>query len=107
MQLRLSKPWLRFDPETVAKVPGQLGVFQLADDSGAVLYIGYAGGRALFGLRSELQQHLGQSATQFRYEVNMQYLTRYKELLMLHKADNGSIPPGNQSEAPIRLGRIG
>ena len=108
MQLRLAKPWLTFDAPTVAKVPGQLGVYQLADDSGAVHYIGYAGGKSLFGLRSELQKHVGVAATtRFRYEVNMQYLTRYKELLMLHKADNGDIPTLNQAEPPVRLGRIG
>ena len=54
MQLRLTKPWLDFTPERVAKVSGQLGVYQLATDDGSVLYIGYAGGRSLFGLRSEL-----------------------------------------------------
>lgn len=108
MQLRLSKPWIEFTPESVAKVPGQLGVYQLGNDDGNVTYIGYAGGRSLFGLRSELQQRLPASgATRFRYEVNMQYLTRYKELLMLHKADAGAIPILNQAEPPVRLGRIG
>lgn len=108
MQLRLNKPWLEFTPETVARVSGQLGVYQLADEAGNVSYIGYAGGKSLFGLRSELQKRLGTpSAARFRYEVNMQYLTRYKELLMLHKADTGAIPTLNQAEPPVRLGRIG
>ena len=108
MQLRLTKTWLEFTPDRVARVSGQLGVYQLATDDGSVLYIGYAGGRSLFGLRSELEKHLGTSgATRFRYEVNMQYLTRYKELLMLHQADTGALPAFNQSEAPLRIGRIG
>lgn len=107
-QLRLAKPWLTFDPETAVKIPGQLGVYQLADDSGTVLYIGYAGGKSLFGLRSELQKHLGSAAaTRFRFEVNMQCITRSKELLMLHKADNGDIPALNQAEPPVRSREIG
>lgn len=108
MNLRLSKPWLDFNAETLARVPGQLGVFQLADASGGVVYIGFAGGKSLFGLRSELQRHLGaDAAVSFRFEVNMQYLTRYKELLMLHTADNSGLPALNALEPPVRLGRLG
>ncbi len=108
MNLRLSKPWLDFDAETLSRVPGQLGVFQLADAGGDVLYIGYAGGKSLFGLRSELQSHMdAEGAVSFRFEVNMQYLTRYKELLMLHKADHSRLPALNALEPPVRLGRLG
>ena len=108
MNLQLSKPWLEFNAETLARVPGQLGVFQLANASGSVLYIGYAGGKTLFGLRSELQHHLGTpGAASFRFEVNMQYLTRYKELLMLHKAEHAELPALNALEPPVRLGRLG
>ena len=107
MNLRLSKPWLQLSAETIARVPGQLGVYQLANCDGEVLYIGYAGGKSLFGLRSEIQRQLGAAdATSFRYEVNMQYLTRYKELLMLHKADHAQLPQMNASEPPVRLGRL-
>ena len=107
MNLRLSKPWLPFNEETVARVPGQLGIYQLANADGDLLYIGYAGGKSLFGLRSEIQRQLGTAdAVSFRYEVNMQYLTRYKELLMLHKADHAQLPQMNASEPPARLGRL-
>lgn len=107
MNLRLSKPWLQLNTETVARIPGQLGVYQLANADGEVLYIGYAGGKSLFGLRSEIQRQLGAAdATSFRYEVNMQYLTRYKELLMLHQADYAQLPPMNASEPLVRLGRL-
>ena len=108
MNLRLSKPWLELNAETVARVPGQLGVYQLADAQATVLYIGYAGGKSLFGLRSEIQRHLATApAVLFRFEVNMQYLTRYKELLMLHKADHVQLPAMNAAEPPVRLGRLG
>ncbi|MEP7215318.1 MAG: hypothetical protein ABI782_03645 [Anaerolineaceae bacterium] len=107
MNLHLTKPWLELNEESVARVPGQLGIYQLANADGAVLYIGYAGGKALFGLRSEIQRRLGTAdAVSFRYEVNMQYLTRYKELLMLHKADHAQLPTMNASEPPVRLGRL-
>ena len=52
MPLRLTKPWQELSAEAVRRLPGQLGVFQLADISGAVVHIGYAGGRSPFGLRS-------------------------------------------------------
>ena len=108
MKLRLDKPWLELNAEAVARVPGQLGVYQLADFAGELIYIGYAGGKSLFGLRSELQRHLGAApAAHFRFEVNMQYLTRYKELLMLHRADHGQLPAMNATEPPVRLGRLG
>ena len=70
--------------------------------SGAVLYIGHAGGRSPFGLRSELQRELQDAAPghQFRVEVNMQYRTRWLELLMVHEADHGSLPPDNAKNPP-------
>jgi len=106
MRLHLDKPWNPLDETHVGRVPGQLGVYQLADSSGSVTYIGFAGGRSLFGLRSEIAARIG-SADSFRYEVNMQYQTRYRELLMLHRGANGALPLLNQAEAPITLGRLG
>lgn len=106
MKLHLDKPWLDLSAERVAKLPGQLGVFQLADDDGRVRYIGFAGGKSLFGLRSELQKRLG-SAAKFRYEVNNQYQTRWRELLMLHQASHGELPEMNRTEPTPKLGRLG
>lgn len=107
MGIRLAKPWTALGAETARALPGQLGVFELGDAAGRVLLIGYAGGRSLFGLRSEIeaarQRHPG--ARKLRYEVTMQYLTRYQELLMLHLADHGALPDGNREE-PMRLGRL-
>lgn len=106
MKLYLDKPWLPLTAERVSALPGQMGVFQLADADGRVVYIGFAGGKSLFGLRSELQKRLG-SAARFRYEVNNQYQTRWRELLMLHQAANGELPPLNRDEPAPKLGRLG
>ncbi len=106
MKLHLDKPWLPLTNERVAKLSGQMGVFQLADEGGRVVFIGFAGGKSLFGLRSELQKRVG-SAAQFRYEVNNQYQTRWRELLMLHKAANGELPEQNRNELTPKLGRLG
>jgi hypothetical protein len=100
MGIRLEKPWLPLGAETTRRLPGQLGVFELADAEGRVLHIGYAGGRSLFGLRSAVEEARRRhpDAARFRYEVTMQYLSRYQELLMLHVADMGALPEGNAGE---------
>ena len=106
MAIRLTKPWRALEASEVARLPGQLGVYHLADRAGAVLFIGFAGGRSRFGLRGELEAQLARRGPGFRFrvEVNSQYHTRYRELLMLHRADHGELPPEN--EAPPGLGRL-
>jgi hypothetical protein len=105
--VRLTKPWTALTAEAVADLRGELGVYQLADADGEVLRIGYAGGRSLFGLRGELAAVLASGeAASFRVEVTAQYLSRYEELLMVHKADFGRLPPGNAADAGRRLGRL-
>ena len=109
MSIRLEKPWIDLTPEAVKALPGQLGVYQLADSAGRIVQIGFAGGRSLFGLRSELERALKErpaDAVHFRVEINQQYTTRYQELLMLHVADHGSLPVVNQADPPVRLGRL-
>jgi hypothetical protein len=107
MAIRLAKPWHMLSDAAIEKLPGQLGVFELADDAERVLYIGYAGGRSLFGLRGEVARACAVTpgARRFRCEVTMQYLTRHQELLMLHVADHGAVPDGNRGEE-LRLGRL-
>ena len=107
MGIRLDKPWVALTPEAVRALPGQLGVFELADGEGRVLHIGYAGGRTLFGLRSAVEEARRRhpAAQRFRVEVTMQYQSRWRELLMLHVADRGALPEGNRDE-PVRLGRL-
>jgi len=91
------RPWRPLTPDEVAQMPGQLGVYELADDTGQVLRIAYVGGHEDFGLRSALTRELSAAigATQFRVEFTHGYMTRWQELLMLHRAHHGSLPPGN------------
>jgi hypothetical protein len=107
MGVRFDKPWRPLTAANVAGLAAELGVYQLADDAGRIVRIGYAGGRTLFGLRSELEAALAAGeAAQFRTEVNAQYLSRYEELLMVHKADFGALPAGNSADTRRRLGRL-
>lgn len=109
MSIRLEKPWIDLNEATVRSLPGQLGVYQLAEPDGTIFYIGYAGGRTLFGFRSELERWLKQRSgkpAKFRYEVNMQYMSRHQELLMLHVADYGQLPLANTDVNPRSLGRL-
>jgi len=109
MALRLTKPWQPLTGEIVAALPGQLGIYELADAGGNTVAFGFAGGRALFGLRSELMRIVEappHCATQFRVEINAQYQTRYRELLMVYQADHGALPPVNAEKPPIGLGRL-
>jgi hypothetical protein len=108
IRLRLEKPWQPLTAETAARLPGQLGVYQIADAKGAVLHIGQAGARSPFGLRSELQRELAErgAGCQFRVEVNQQYRSRWFELLMVHRHDTGALPPDNAKNPPPNLGRL-
>jgi hypothetical protein len=107
MGVRLEKPWRDLTADNVARLAGELGVYQLGDAEGRVTRIGYAGGRTLFGLRGELEAALkAGEAARFRTEVTSQYLSRYEELLMIHKADHGALPRGNAGEARRRIGRL-
>lgn len=108
VRLRLDKPWKPLTAEEAQRLPGQLGVYQIADAGGTVLFIGEAGARSPFGLRSEMQRQLAERGAgfQFRVEVNQQYRSRWFELLMVHKHDHGSLPPDNARNPPPVLGRL-
>lgn len=109
MALRLTKAWTPLTVENAARLSGQLGVYELANAGGETVAIGFAGGRALFGLRSELTglaETPPHGATQFRVEVNSQYQTRFRELLMVYQADHGHLPSVNAEKPPINLGRL-
>lgn len=107
MAVRITKPFTPLTAGEIDRLPGSLGVFELADDDGRVVRIGFAGGRSLFGLRGELGALVGQTAaTMFRVEVNTAYLTRYQELLMVHIADTGSLPAENVPDPGMKLGRL-
>jgi hypothetical protein len=107
MGVRLEKPWRDLTADNVAALGAELGVFQLADAEGRIVRIGYAGGRTLFGLRSALAAALAAGeAVKFRTEVTAGYMSRYDELLMVHAADHGALPPGNAADAGRRIGRL-
>lgn len=104
MAVRLDKPWLPVaDVDAVLK--GHLGVFQLADADDQIILIGYAGGKSLFGLKGEVSQAIEQhaEAVAFRVEITSSYLSRFRELMMVHIADHGEPPILNE---PITLGRM-
>tara|TARA_R110001606_G_scaffold79257_1_gene183092 strand:- start:6068 stop:6424 length:357 start_codon:yes stop_codon:yes gene_type:complete len=106
--LLLQKPFLPLVEDEVARVSGATGVFEIADANGETLYIGWAGGRSLFGMRGELAVWLKvENADQFRTESNQQYMSRWNELMMAHKVVTGAFPGLNQSEETVGLGRLG
>lgn len=101
-----TKPFMPLDDATVAALPGHMGVFELADERGEVLFIGMAGGRSTFGLRGEISARRALTrARSFRYEVTTAYLTRYQELLMRHQARSGQLPPENDAPS-MKLGKL-
>ncbi len=114
----LQKPWRRWEQgRTFAReIPNSLGVYEIADEHGETVYIGMAGGKSLFGLRGELtRQFAGQGnavaaarGRQFRYEENMQYMTRFRDLLQRFNEDHGHLPPGNEQPGEFvpTLGRF-
>lgn len=110
MAIRMDKPWRPLTTIEAGKLTGELGVYQIANASSELIYIGFAGGRSLFGLRGELQAQCSalavQQPLQFRCEVNMQYTSRYLELLMVYQADHGELPMINRDQPPARLGRL-
>lgn len=105
--MRMTKPWVALDTNTIAALPAQLGVYELGDDDGTTLKIGYAGGTEPFGMRSALTAELAASshASTFRHEFTHGYMTRWQELLMVFEADHGTLPVGNADRAG-RLGRL-
>lgn len=107
--LRLEKAWESIDAtlagEARAPLHGEMGVYQLADAAGEVIFIGYAGGASPFGLRGEIAafEERAPDAVSVRFEITTAYLSRYQELLMLHVADHGGLPRCNPAQ---QLGRL-
>lgn len=109
MAVRLDKPWMPLTSDSLKLIACHLGVYQLANDAGDIVYIGVAGGRSLFGLKGELQKAMDDppaGATQFRVEVNMAYRTRHFELLQAYWSDFGALPKGNFDVDTRSLGQL-
>ncbi len=109
MPVRMDKPWAPLEEASLTTVAAHLGVYQLANDAGEIVYIGVADARTLFGIKGELRKAIADppaSATQFRYEVNMAYRTRHAELLQAYMHDHGALPVANTDIDPRMLGRL-
>jgi len=109
MAVRLDKPWIPLTDANVAALAGHLGVYQLADAAGDIVYIGVADARTLFGLRGELtamRDDPPAEASQFRVEVTMAYRTRHLELLQVYLHDHGGLPVANTDIDQASLGRL-
>ncbi len=100
----INKPWISSQDVQPRDLPGTVGVYELGDADGQVIYIGYAGGRSLTGLRGVIIAHRGgdepnaviqSRMTNVRYEVTTSYLTRHLELLSRYSEDEGALPDGN------------
>ena len=104
MSIRLDKKWVGKE-DAMLLLRGNLGVYQLADAAQQSRFIGYAGGKSLFGLKGEIQAALQDHPTALfvRWEVTSAYMSRYRELLMLHLYDHDVLPPENN---PIPLGKL-
>jgi hypothetical protein len=111
---RMTKPWLEAAPVEVAWIPAVTGVYEIRDANETVLDIGYAGAREPFGLRSAIRAVLesvleeeGREGLQFRYESHVQYMTRYIELVLAHRALHGGEEPARVARRPIPVtGRL-
>lgn len=109
MAVRMTKPWRPLTTNEARRLSGNLGVYELANEAGEVVYIGAATGRSLYGLRGEVTakaEFPPAAATQFRVEVNTAYRTRHGELLAVYMHDHGRLPVANTDVDPSRLGRI-
>lgn len=109
MAVRLNKTWMPFDKAHIDTLSGHLGVYQLGNEHGDIVYIGVAGGRSRFGLKGELTTKLDEpvvGATCFRIEINMSYRTRHLELLQAFVHDHGRLPAANTDVDIASLGRI-
>ncbi len=109
MAVRLDKPWIPLTADSIGGIAGHLGVYQLGNDAGDIVYIGVADGRSLFGLKGELLKVLEEppaGATQFRVEVNMAYRTRHFEMLQAYWNDHDALPVANTDVDKRSLGRL-
>ena len=68
MAVRMTKPWRPLTLTEAKRLSGNLGVYELSNEEGEVVYIGAATGHSLYGLRGEVMakaEHPPAGATQF------------------------------------------
>src|SRR5690606_35159879 len=109
MSVRMTKPWQALTPEAARRLSGQLGVYELGNDAGEVVYIGFAGGRSLHGLRGEIERWAKDppaGATKFRVEVNTAYRTRHHELVGAFRHDHGRVQVAITEINPARVSNL-
>lgn len=95
MSIFMTKPWQTSSADELAVAPVQTGVYEIGDADGTVIDIGFAGATEPFGLRSKLEALANEYAIdgmQFRYEINVQYISRYTELVLAHRSRFGELP---------------
>lgn len=115
----IRKPWTPYSEAAIRAIPAVVGVYEIADADGALLYIGQAGGRERFGLRTRIASHFDGSdgnpvlrtrAAQFRWESNQQYTSKRLEMLMQFQRDQPELwPPANAAgdwQDMPQLGRL-
>ena len=97
-------PWASFDSDNLKEISGSNGIYEVADAEGAILYIGSAGSKDLFGLRGRIAHHFSAqesnpaikgNAARFRYEITSSYLSRWVEVLGRYVEGREALPPGN------------
>jgi hypothetical protein len=99
------------------RLSGSYGIYELADENLKVLYVGYAGSRARYGLRGKLMDHFSERepnseiagrAVYFRYEVSSSYLSRWTEVIGRYNQLE-RLPPANlkAKELPRRMPYFG
>ena len=109
MAVRMDKPWIPLNQISLQNIAAHMGVYQLADRTGKIVYIGVADAKTKFGLKGELEKILAvplAGATHFRIEVNMAYRTRWIELLQAYRHDYGSLPERNTNIDIRMLGQL-
>ena len=109
MPVRIDKPWIQLDESSLKSITAHLGVYQLANDSNQIVFIGVANATTRFGLKGELESFLKKpnfGASRFRVEINMAYRTRYLELLQVFYFDHKKLPVGNDGLNPSSLGNL-
>jgi hypothetical protein len=99
MSIGQSRPLQALDKAEVEGLPSSCGVYELVSMGGEIVKIGVAGAREPFGLRSSLSAELLNTSlplpVMFRYEVNMQYWGRWRELLIRFVREQRCLPSCN------------